>query len=91
MISSQKEKKSKTFVDKYKGKNLIVRSGKSTWKAIGHAKTAVIQHFHGEEWKYKWSQELNFCHLDYYQTVRNREKEFRAKLFELIEIVELKD
>ena len=91
MISSQKEKKSKTCVAKYKDKNLIMRSGKSSWKQIGHAKSAITNHFHSWECEYKWDQDLKYGHPDYYQIVRNREKQFRTKLFELIEIVELKD
>ena len=87
MISKQKEKKARTFVAKYKGKNLVVRSGKSSWKAVHHAKAAIIQHFCIEE--------KNFCYDGWvmgessYKDVKERREEFRKRLFELIEIVEL--
>jgi hypothetical protein len=95
MISSQKEKKSKTFVVKYKGKNLIMRSGKSSWKAVGHAKSAVLNHFKQEENCYVYSVINNWATNKYtpayYQAISGRKEEFRAKLWELVEIVELKD
>jgi len=87
MISKQKEKRARTFVAKYKGKNLIVRSGKSSWKAINHAKSAIIRHFSREENDYVYCEGWE----DGYTREKRieREKKFRAKLFELIEIVEL--
>ncbi len=89
MISSQKEKKSKTYVAKYKGKNITVRSGKSSWKAVNHAKAAIIQHFsYREEREYKYYDYVRYETFDY-KLAEKREKEFRAKLWELIEIVEL--
>ena len=81
MLSKQKEKRAKTFVAKYKGQNLIVKSGKSSWKAIGHVKTAIIQHFHGEEYRYH----------GYGPDWREKKEQFRAELFKLIDIVELTD
>ena len=89
MISKQKEKKARTFVAKYKGKNLVVRSGKSSWKATNHAKAAIIQHFCQAEQHYVYPE-------GYWRTLppeerKKRKQEFRAKLFELIEIVELTD
>jgi len=86
MISSQKEKKSKTYVAKYKGKNLIMRSGKSSWKAVGHAKSAVLNHFGCAEHSYRWANDS-----DDWKERDERTKQFRAKLWELVEIVELKD
>lgn len=88
MILKQKENKARTFVARYKGKNLIVRSGKSSWKAVNHAKSALIQHFSQEENKYMypngyWEKGVG------YETRKKREEEFRARLFELIEIIEL--
>ena len=56
MLSEQKEQKNKTYVARYKGQNLIVRSGKSSWKKVGHAKTAIIQHFDNEEREYKYRE-----------------------------------
>jgi len=91
MLSKQKEKRAKTFVARYKGKNLIMRSGKSSWKAVSHAKSAINRHFHGLECQYKWGHDLKYGDVDYYKKISAREKEFRAKLFELIEIVELTD
>lgn len=98
MLSKQKEKRAKTFVARYKGKNLIMRSGKSSWKAVNHAKAAIIQHFHAEEaaYKYGWPQ-VNPSYRDRnynkfsYEEVNNREDQFRAELFKLIDIVELTD
>ena len=94
MISKQKEKKAKTYVARYKGKNLIMRSGKSSWRQVNHAKSAIICHFERQEGLYKY-----FPHGKYAENGEKnpfmlqgsdaREKEFRNKLFELIEIVEL--
>jgi hypothetical protein len=96
MISSQKEKKLKTYVAKYKGKNLIMRSGKSSWKAVNHAKLAILNHFSQEERDYIYAVVDNWAMNDkytqaYYQAISGRERQFRAKLWELVEIVELKD
>lgn len=96
MISSQKEKKSKTYVAKYKGKNLIMRSGKSSWKAINHAKLAILNHFERKEHNYiyafvdEWNKNDKWTPA-YYKAISGRKEEFRAKLWELVEIVELKD
>lgn len=98
MVSKQKEKRAKTFVARYKGKNLIMRSGKSSWKAVNHAKSAIIRHFNAEEvaYKYGWSQ-VNPLYRDRnynkfsYEEMNNREDQFRAELFKLIDIVELTD
>lgn len=98
MLSKQKEKRTKTFVARYKNKNLIMRSGKSSWKQVNHAKTAIIQHFSDEEaaFKYGWPQ-VNPSYRDRtydkftYEERNDREDQFRAKLWELIEIVELTD
>jgi hypothetical protein len=98
MISNQKEKKAKTYVAQYKGKNLIMRSGKSSWKQIGHAKSAILCHFNSLESNYVFEQIDPY--IDSQGVMRNnynynkenqerREKEFREKLFSLIEIVEL--
>lgn len=84
MISSQKEKRSKTYVAKYKGQNLIVRSGKSSWKKVNHAKAAVRLHFSNEEHGFVYSGQD-------YGNYNARRKQFGEKLWELIEIVELKD
>jgi hypothetical protein len=98
MISSQKEERSKTFVAKYKGENLIMRSGKSSWKAVGDVKLAVLNHFYYEEMNYKYHPTEKYIgvdgreHQSYdYSQAEKREKDFRAKLWELVEIVELKD
>lgn len=98
MISSQKEKKLKTYVAKYKGKNLVMTSGKSSWKAMNHAKAAVLNHFSYEEQRYKYPPTEKYIGADGrerqnydYSQAEKREKEFRAKLWELVEIVELKD
>lgn len=95
LYSAQKEKPEKTFVARYKGKNLKMRSGKSSWKQIGHAKAAVLFHFQRLESIYKYhpygeydsfGKRMGFvC-----DGMKEREQEFRDKLWELIEIVELK-
>lgn len=98
MVSKQKEKRAKTFVARYKNKNLVMRSGKSSWKAVNHAKAAIIQHFSAEEAAYKhgWSQvnpsyrSRNYDNFTY-EEVNNRQDQFRAELFKLIDIVELTD
>ena len=94
MISEQKETKQKTYVARYKGKNLIMRSGKSSWRKINHAKAAVLNHFHHLEHLYEYhphgERDENGRKTPYvFEGWREREKEFRKRLFELIEIVEL--
>ena len=91
MISKQKEKKARTFVAKYKGKNLIVRSGKSSWKAIHHAKSAIIHHFYPQEQSFLYPAGYYTSPMPNLAERNQRKKDFRAKLFELIEIVELTD
>lgn len=84
MISKQKEKRAKTFVARYKGKNLIMKSGKSSWKAVNHAKAAVRNHFHHEEYLFVYSGRD-------YENYNDRRKQFGEALFKLIDIVELTD
>lgn len=92
MLSKQKEKRAKTFVARYKNKNLIMRSGKSSWKAVNHAKSAIIRHFHNEEVKFvDGNRTLRYGDVGNWEELTALEKQFRAKLFELIEIVELTD
>ena len=100
MISRQKEKKARTYVARYKGKNLIMNSGKSSWKELHHAKSAVLCHFNSAETRYKYEEAEKYRSADGTErqnynynkdNIAKREKEFRAKLFELIEIVELVD
>jgi len=88
MISKQKEKKTKTFVARYKGKNLIMRSGKSSWKQTNYAKSSIIQHFCGPERRYVYPVDWNKLG-ETAEDRKKRKEEFRKKLFELIEIVEL--
>lgn len=98
MISKQKEKKVRTFVARYNGKNIVTSSGKSSWKAVNHAKAAIILHFSTLEDAYRYGYELdengraprNYDWNKYPYTEREkRGEEFRQKLWELIEIVEL--
>lgn len=98
MLSKQKEKKARTFVARYKGKNLITSSGKSSWKAVNHAKAAILLHFSNLERAYAYGYELDENgrpprHYDLYKFTYaekdQRREEFRKKLWELIEIVEL--
>ena len=88
MISSQKEKKSKTYVAKYKGQNLRMRSGKSSWKQTNHVKAALLNHFEQDERAFKY-QGYDYATKGAYKIVEEKQKEFRAKLWELVEIVEL--
>jgi hypothetical protein len=98
MLSKQEEKKARTFVARYKGKNLITSSGKSSWKAVNHAKAAILLHFSNLETAYAYGYELDENgrpprHYDLYKFTYaekdQRREEFRKKLWELIEIVEL--
>lgn len=97
MISKQKEKKARTFVARYKGKNLITSSGKSSWKAINHAKAAILLHFSSIEdsyvYEYEYDEKGSYQVRDWnkftYDEREQRKEEFRKKLWELIEIVEL--
>lgn len=91
LISSQKQKPIRTFVAKYKDKNITVSSGKSSWKAVNHAKAAIIQHFsrHEDEYAYNANGEDKWNTFGRYKEIDSRRLEFRAKLWELIEIVEL--
>ena len=97
-LSKQKEKKARTFVAKYKGKNIVTRSGKSSWKAVNHAKAAIILHFSTLEDSYV--HDYAYGALQSYRLVRDwnkfspeerekRREEFRQELWKLIEIVEL--
>jgi hypothetical protein len=96
MVSKQKETKQKTYVVKYKGKNLIMRSGKSSWRKINHAKAAVINHFNVLicDYKYfpngKYNDEGKINPINC-EGAKERGEEFHKKLFELIEIVELSE
>ena len=94
LYSAQKEKPAKTYVARYKGKNLKMRSGKSSWKQINHAKLAILCHFERLEGEYKYyplgrydgqGKRNNYIT----QGSEDREKEFRAELWKLIEIVEI--
>lgn len=84
MVSKQKEKRAKTFVARYKNKNLIMRSGKSSWKAVNHAKAAVRNHFSSEEHSFVYGGRD-------YENYNDRRKQFGEELFKLIDIVELTD
>ncbi len=96
MLSAQRGERVKTYVAQYKGNNLILQSGKCSWRKIGHAKSAIRNHFAGEEsnyvyypdGKYDASGKLNQINTN---GAHGRYQEFRKKLFELIEIVELKN
>lgn len=97
MISKQKEKKTRTFVARYKGKNLVTSSGKSSWKAINHAKAAILLHFSSIEdsyvYDYEYDEGRRWQVHDWnkfsYEERDKRKEEFRQKLWELIEIIEL--
>ena len=97
MISKQKEKKARTFVARYKGKNIVTSSGKSSWKAINHAKSAILLHFSSIKdsyvYDYEYDESRRYQVRDWnkfsYEERKKREEEFRQKLWELIEIVEL--
>jgi hypothetical protein len=97
MISKQKEKKARTFVARYKGKNLITKSGKSSWKAVNHAKAAILLHFsylesayvYNHEYDTSKSYQLRDWNKFSSEEREKRQEEFRKKLWELIEIVEL--
>lgn len=97
MFSKQKEKKARTFVARYKGKNLVTNSGKSSWKAVNHAKAAILLHFSSIEdsyvYDYEYDTNKRYQLRDWNKFSREekekRQEEFRKKLWELIEIVEL--
>ena len=93
MISEQKEKRVRTFVARYKGKNLVTSSGKSSWKAVNHAKAAILLHFYDLEHAYVYdtgkSHQLRDWNKFSIEEREKRQEEFRKKLWELIEIVEL--
>ncbi len=97
MLSKQKEKKNRTFVARYNGKNIVTSSGKSSWKAVNHAKAAILLHFSSLEDSYVYEYEYGSGHHYHlktwdkfsYQERQKRQDEFRKKLWELIEIVEL--
>lgn len=94
-MTSKHIKKNRTFVARYKGKNLVTTSGKSSWRAVGHAKLAIQNHFHEYECGYvngykpygDW-RERKYNNLSWEER-EIRKNDFRAKLWELIEIVEL--
>jgi hypothetical protein len=92
MFSNQKEKKNRTFIARYKGKNIRTKSGKSSWKAVNHAKAAIILHFSHLEDQYTYNNYSRWPASNTNLTYQERDKrrdDFRKKLWELIEIVEL--
>jgi hypothetical protein len=96
MMSDQTEKRVRTFVARFKGKNIVTSSGKSSWKAVNHAKAAIRLHFSELENAYKYGYELgtNFWNRVYtnkftIEEREQREKDFMKKLWELIEFKEL--
>lgn len=92
MFSNQKEKKNRTFIARYKGKNIRTKSGKSSWKAVNHAKAAIILHFSHLEDQYAYNNYSRWPASNTNLTYQERDKrrdDFRKKLWELIEIVEL--
>jgi hypothetical protein len=93
MFSPQKEKKNRTFVARYKGKNIRTNSGKSSWKAANHAKAAIVLHFSDLEHQYVYNYEgkkpYGYWNKFDYQERDKRRDDFRKKLWEFIEIVEL--
>lgn len=90
LTMAQKKERPKTYVAKYKGQILRMHSGKSSWKAIAHAKTAILNSFSGAEHDYRWENDSSDNGTSYEER-EERTKQFRAELFKLIEIVELKD
>lgn len=92
MFSKQKEKKNRTFVARYKGENIRTSSGKSSWKAVNHVKAALLLHFSHLEDQYAHGC-TNRMSLDWnkfsHQEKDERRKQFREKLWQMIEIVEL--
>jgi hypothetical protein len=93
MFSPQKEKRVRTFVARYRGKNIRTRSGKSSWKAVNHAKAAIVLHFSDLEDQYVYDYEgkkpYGYWDKFDYQERDKRREQFRKKLWELIEIKEL--
>lgn len=96
MNSLQKERPVKTYVAKYNGKNLKTKSGKSCWKAINHAKAAILLHFSELEHAYILGYKLgaHYSEIDWkkysYLEQEEKRKEFRKHLWEIVQIVELK-
>jgi hypothetical protein len=92
MLSKQKEKKNRTFVAKYKGENIRTGSGKSSWKAVNHAKAALLLHFSHLEHQYVYDYinrvDCVWNKFSSYE-INERRKQFREKLWEMIKIVEL--
>lgn len=92
MFTTKEVKKTRTFVAKYKGRTIVTNSGKSSWKAINHAKAALLLHFgrleemHVHDWDGvgRWPP-----FYASYGTRKKRQKEFREKLWQLISIEEL--
>jgi hypothetical protein len=92
MLSEQKEKKNRTFVARYKGKNIRTDSGKSSWKAVNHAKSALLLNFSHLENQYVYgyiNQANPFWNKFLSYEIDERRKQFREKLWEMIKIVEL--
>lgn len=91
MVSSQKEKRKKTIVARYNGKNLITCSGKSSWRAVNHAKLAILNHFSTLEHRYVYPNGYSSGNAPSYSERKERKRQFREKLYSLIEFVELVD
>lgn len=92
MLVTKDVKKTRTFVAKYKGKPIVTRSGKSSWKAVNHAKAALLLHFHRLEKMYVYSWDgVGRWPTPYipFDVRIKREEEFRKMLWQLISIEEL--
>jgi hypothetical protein len=93
MFTSKKVKKARTFVAKYKGQTIVTNSGKSSWKAVNHAKAALLLHFSKQEdmYAYDWDGiTWRYGNNVNYSIVEERRQQFREKLWQLISIEELR-
>jgi hypothetical protein len=98
LTSQQKEKKSRTFVVRYKDKNIVMKSGKSYWKALNHAKAAVLNHFSHQMRLYsyppteKYTDPYGVVRQNFdYSKAKERKEEFKQKLYSLVEFIELEN
>lgn len=92
MLTSKKVKKARAFVAKYKGQTIVTSSGKSSWKAVNHAKAALILHFNRleEMYMYDWDGMGRWPISNIPFDIREeRRRQFREKLWQLISIEEL--
>lgn len=78
------------FVLLYSGEQLKLNSGKSSWKRKNHATSALLYELSGEISDYIYNGYDNVEYTKRSAHLKQREEEFKKKLFEMVEVREIK-